>query len=78
MYKRQDNAFAVWTVDTAGNRVSTPLYGPIAGWSGVKIGVGGDLKTRVLLNHTDGRAAVWTLDGAGKITSTPAFGPIAG
>jgi len=84
IWRTPDNGFVVWNLTDGGqNNASSPVFGPISdangSWSPVKLGVGGDGLTRLLLTRSDGTAAVWTLNSNLTFgSSTPAYGPYSG
>lgn len=84
IWRTPDNGFQIWNLTDGGqNNVASPVFGPIASWSPVKLGVGGDGLTRLLLRRSDGAAAIWTLNAKlnANLTfgsSTPAYGPYTG
>jgi len=79
-----NNGFQIWNLTNGGqNNAVSPVFGPIYTdgllWTPIKLGVGGDGLTRLLLRRSDGAVAVWTLDGNLALTaSTPAYGPYTG
>lgn len=74
LWKRRDNAFSFWNVDPAYNAQSGPGHGPFSGWSARAISVGGDGKTRQLLNNVSGETSLWTVSPTGDFeSSSPAY-----
>lgn len=84
IWRTPDNGFQVWNLTDQGqNNAVLPLFAPITqnglAWTPLKLGVGGDGLTRLLLTRSDGAATVWTLNaGLSYGSSTPAYGPSAG
>lgn len=84
LWRTPDNKFQVWNLNNNGVKTqSSILFGPITTegflWTPVRIGVGGDGLTRLLLTRSDGAATVWTLNPDLSLGgSTIAYGPYAG
>jgi len=79
-----DGGFQIWNVTSDGqNNAASPVFNlpPDSGyiWSPVKLGVGGDGLTRLLLRRSDGAASIWTLNSDLTFRSyTPRQGPYPG
>jgi len=79
-----DNGFQIWNLTANGqNNAVSPLFGPIVingqSWNPVKLGVGGDGLTRLLLERSDGAVSIWTLNSDLTFgSSSPIYGPYSG
>jgi hypothetical protein len=78
LWRHTSGAISLWSVDTSGQIVSAPQYGPFAGWEALRLGVAPDGTTRVLWRNVTGSISLWHLNGDGSLAGSRVFGPYAG
>jgi hypothetical protein len=76
LWTNADGGVALWTVDeTSGNLLSSVSYGPIAGWTAIRVAAGSDGDTRVLWTSDHNAAALWFVDANNNYLRSISYGP---
>lgn len=83
LWRTSGNRFQIWNLTDGGQAsAASEVFGPVYTdgllWTPIKLGVGGDGLTHLLLRRSDGQAAIWLLNSNLTFNSSLGYGPFTG